>query len=457
MKYRNAMHWLLLAGFAAAPWEAAIFAADEADEDTIAMVVGLLNEKDKDLRNLGLQQVREAVKGSSATRKFAALLPRMTADAQVSLLDALGDRGDAAARPAVLEMLKSQDGHVRLAALRALGSLGDKTDVSQLARTLSTGAEAEKAAARAGLIRLQGQGINAAIAAELKPATPPLRVEIVRLLTTRRAVDNVPDILTLAKCDDAEVRAAAMVALGELAGPEHVAGMLQGLLAGRKGPERDAAEKAVVMVCNRIQDANKRAEPFLAALANFGGADRTALLPALGRIGGREALKIAEETIADTDPSRHAAGVRALCNWPDASICTRLMQLAKDETDADLRKAALRALIRVAALPDKRPNAEKLALLKSAMEMTGTTDERNYLIQRCQAIRTIESLRFVVPYLEQPGCAQSACATVVDLARHRELREPNKPEFDRALDAVIRISKDRGLIDRANRYKQGKT
>ena len=33
----------------------------------------------------------------------------------------------------------------------------------------------------------------------------------------------------------------------------------------------------------------------------------------------------------------------------------------------------------------------------------------------------------------------------------------NKAEFDKALDAVIGISKDADVVDRAKRYKQGKT
>jgi len=46
---------------------------------------------------------------------------------------------------------------------------------------------------------------------------------------------------------------------------------------------------------------------------------------------------------------------------------------------------------------------------------------------------------------------------VVELAHHRDLREPNKAEFDRALDKVIQTSKDATVVDRANRYKKGQT
>ena len=52
---------------------------------------------------------------------------------------------------------------------------------------------------------------------------------------------------------------------------------------------------------------------------------------------------------------------------------------------------------------------------------------------------------------------QPACETIVELAHHRELREPNKSEFDPALDKVIKLSTDAVVVDRANRYKKGET
>ena len=118
---------------------------------------------------------------------------------------------------------------------------------------------------------------------------------------------------------------------------------------------------------------------------------------------------------------------------------------------------ALRALIRVAALPDKRADAERLKLLKKAMSMATCDDERKLVVRRVRAIRTIESLRFVAPCMDQPALAQEACASVVELAHHRKLREPNKAEFDRALDVVIRTSKNADVVDRAKRYKKGQT
>jgi hypothetical protein len=66
-------------------------------------------------------------------------------------------------------------------------------------------------------------------------------------------------------------------------------------------------------------------------------------------------------------------------------------------------------------------------------------------------------LRFVLPYVAQSEFAQLACETVVELAHHREIRDPNKAEFDKALDKVIEVSKDEVVVDRAGRYKRGET
>jgi hypothetical protein len=277
------------------------------------------------------------------------------------------------------------------------------------------------------------------------------------VLLARRAVDSVPEILAATEDDNATVRMAAMVALSRMAGMEHLEGMLKGVLKAQPGAEREAAEKAVMFVCSRNENAAERAAPLLAAWTKFDRDAQTTLLPTLGRVGGPAAMKVVEEAIADKDSPRHAAGIRALCNWPDASAAPKLLDLSQSDADAAERLAALRALIRVAALPDKRPNADRWAMLKKAFALATRVQEQNLVLRRTEAVRTIESLRFAVPYLDQSEHAQAACATVVGLAHHRELREPNKAEFDKALDIVIRIGKDAGVVDRAKRYKKGQT
>jgi hypothetical protein len=151
------------------------------------------------------------------------------------------------------------------------------------------------------------------------------------------------------------------------------------------------------------------------------------------------------------------AGIRALCNWPDASVAAKLDGMTEAARDPGERTQLLRALIRVAALHDSRTNADRLALLKRSMSLATTEEERNLVIRRVRTVHTIESLHYLLPYLEKPERSQEAAASIVELAHYKELREPNKAEFDRALDAAIRVSKDPVVIDHARRYKKGQT
>ena len=116
----------LLAGFPAQ--------AQEEDDSQIQLAIEIIGDADRETRAIGLQLVREGLPGEAVTLKLADLLPKLVPAAQAELMDALADRGDAAARPAVLKMLESSDETVVAAALRGLGSLGSSAEVPLLAQ-----------------------------------------------------------------------------------------------------------------------------------------------------------------------------------------------------------------------------------------------------------------------------------------------------------------------------------
>ena len=433
-------------------------AREEPNNELVQLIAELLRDQEKDMRALALEQIRSDAPGEANTRQFAAQLPQLPAPAQVELLRALAERGDEAARPAVIDVLDaSRDESVRVAAIGALGALGEPADWQRLEDLLSEGTDTEKTAARSSLARLQGPEVSRSIAAQINRSPSKRRVALIKILADRRAFETVPTLLDAAVDSDPTVRVAAMAVLGELASPRHMPDLVQGVLKARPGSERAAAEKSVMFVCARISDKETQADPILQAMRKLKPADQVAMLSTLGRIGGRAALQEVEKAIDNRDPRRHSAGVRALSNWPDASVASQLIKLAKSDEHADHQTTALRALIRVAPLPDGRTDEQKLELLGTAMSMCKRDAERLLALDRARAIRLPATLRFVLPYLKQNRFAQQACKTIVELAHHRNLREPNKAEFDSALDQVIQVSQDATLVERAKRYKKGQT
>jgi len=233
--------------------------------------------------------------------------------------------------------------------------------------------------------------------------------------------------------------------------------MIAGVLKARRGGERTAAEKAVAQVCMRKPAGADSAAPVLVAMKELQPASRQIVLSVLGRVGGASALAVVEDAIASADAATHDAGLRALCNWPDATVESRLLELARTESRPGHRKMALRALIRIAPLPGPRSDDRRLDVLRTAIAMSQADSERLLVLDRARSIRTIESLQFVLRYMKQPALAERACLTIVELAHHRTLREPNKAEFDNALDQVIATTGNAEIVDRAQRYKRDET
>jgi hypothetical protein len=56
--------------------------------------------------------------------------------------------------------------------------------------------------------------------------------------------------------------------------------------------------------------------------------------------------------------------------------------------------------------------------------------------------------------MDQPTLAQTAGTSITELARHKELRQPNRTEFIPALEKIIRAHTDPGTVERARRYLQ---
>ncbi|TWU31011.1 HEAT repeat domain-containing protein [Novipirellula artificiosorum] len=434
------------------------FAQDDASSDLVSMVIELLADDDPEMRALALEQVRTTAAGEVATEQFAAQLPKLSGDAQVGLIRALAKRGDAAARPAILErMAGSSDSKVVEAGIESLGWLGNVTDVPTLIRWLGDDNPSQREAARRSLVRLQDAAVPAAIVGGITSSSAPMQATLIGILAERRALDAIPAILDAATNGDPSVRGAAMVALAELAGPEHLTGMLKGVLAAERGREQEAAEKAVMAVCNRIEDTGEQATPLLDAIRGFSASEQLVLLPTVGRVGGKQALADVMSAVRSTDPARHAIGVRALCNWPNASVAPELIDLIQSGLHDEHRISATRALIRVAPLADGRSDLEKLALLQRAMELSERDTERALVLKRAAAVRIPESLRFLLPYTDLPKSAEEACLAIVELAHHRSLREPNQVEFEVALNKVIATSQDATVVDRARRYIKGET
>jgi len=422
-------------------------------EQAAGLIVKLLASPDADARAIAAGHLCK-VAGAGAIATFAAEFPQVPPVGQVLLLGGLAARGDKAAMPVAVAATKSQDLQVKLAGYRALGKLGDVSVVPMLIEAVLAGGDAS-GPARESLQVVFGPGADEAVIAALKDKEANARGTLIEVLGARRTSAAAPVLLEQARDAAPAVRSRAVRALGDVAEPKHVPGMIALLLKSKKGGDRDELESAITLVAKRVPEKDKRVEALLAALAGASDAHRCLLLPVLGRIGGKAAAEAIRSAAKSASADVQDAAIRALCHWPDASVADELVRIVKESPQESHRLLALRAYIRVIGLDLTRPPEKTLALFQNAMQMASQDEEKRMILGRVSVARCMETVRWVLPYLDNESLAKDASQSVVDLAHRYELITPNRAEFMTALKKVTEVCKDQGLVDRAKRIMEG--
>ncbi len=434
---------LLLVGLACAVSSLSSAAEEDPNAAMITMVTELINDKDHDMRALGFQQVREEVPGEAATKQFAALVKGLAPDAQAGMLEALGDRKDAAARPTILESLNSKDEGVRSAAIKALGSLGTAADVPLLAGKTAGDSNAEKDAARGSLVRMRGDGANKAIVAAMAKAEPKVRVALLGVLAARNARESLPEVLKSVQAEDADVRSAALGALRFLADEKNAAAISDILKAAKDDGERGKAELALLAVCSRSGEAS--AEAIIAAMADADVPSQVALLHALARASGAKSLEAIVAQLKDDDEAVRDEAVRMLAGWPDAAAVPHLLKIARTDKSKRHQILAIRGLARLSGpLGDKPADMKTLAELA---KLSKRPEEKCLVLGVLSGVGTSESLALVTPSLDDPALAEEAALAAVMIAE--TIKDGDKSKLKAAVEKAGKKAKDQKLRDRA--------
>jgi HEAT repeat protein len=355
-----------------------------------------------------------------------------------------------------MDAVDSADAAVKDAALATLGGVGDVSSIPRLVEAIQKGGESADIARRS-LETVFADGVDQAVVDIMKHTDDQARrARFIEILDKRRAAVAVPALLEEVTSTDGNVRRKAISALGNVAGPDDVSGMVRGLLKIHDASERDEAGRAIAAVCTRIGDEAKQADPVLAAYRDAPASEQILLLPVLGRIGGPNALALIREAIAGSDNARRDSGYQALFNWPTVSAADDLAKLAETTRDQDLKSRAVRELARLAVLPGPISDNSRLAILTRGFKQADRNEEKRLILDRARAVHSFAAVEFAADHMSEPRLASQAIATVVDLLHRGEIRKPNQTQADKILDEVIKLSKDKSLIERAKSFKSAK-
>jgi len=421
-------------------------AGDEANQEIIAQVIDALKSNDPEMQTGAITIVRE-IPGAEVTKALMQELPKLPAAAQVQLLSALADRGDALALPAVVETIQSSDESVRVAALKAVGQLGSAASVPLLAQHAAAKG-AEQKAARESLYRLRGAEVDAAILQSLPSAPASVKVELIGAVGERNIGDAIKTLLTTAADEDGKVRLESFKVLKVVAKPEELPALVNLLLEVKNDSDRTEAEKMVAAVAHKIEEKGRQAAAVLAVLPNVKEtAGRASLLRALGRIGDGSSLPTLQAALTSREPEIQDATIRALSDWPTPEPVPDLVKVAQTSDNKVHKILALRGFVRLLSLDSSRPAEETIDLYKKAMELAGDAAEKRRVLSGLAAAKSPAALNMAAQYLDDLTLHLEAESAAVRIARATAGSDPQRTK--EVLQKVIQGTKNDTLRQQA--------
>jgi len=447
---------------------AVCFAESEESEDAIALVIDILKSGERGMQAVAMAMVRE-MPSTEVTKALIKELPNLSPAAQMQLLSALADRGDRTALPAVITATKAEEPSVRIAALKAIGQLGDASSVTLLAQTavnskaarlgegLSRSGEEQKAA-RESLYRLRGEKIDEAILAGICCADPKVKVELIQSVGQRNITAGVQLLLNTARDPDSKVQRESFKVLKVIADEKYLPALVELLLKIESASVRGEAEKTVAAVAHKIEDKNRQAEAVIVVLPEVADiTKRCSLLSVLGRIGDDSALPVLGAALSSDNAKEQDAAIRALSDWPNSKPLNDLLKIAKTSQNEIHRILALRGFVRLLGLEsdgstelaEVRPAKETIKLYQQAMDLAPSVPEKRMVLSGLANVKSLAALEMAASYLKDETLLQEAEVAVVKIAEGTFESHPQQTKD--ILNKIIQATKNDSLRQQAEK------
>ncbi len=401
--------------------------------DGVEKLVEQLNSENPKFFAVGLKAARELPAGAAVTKAMIEQLDKQKDAARKSLLvRAIGDRLDKESKALSLSVVagfaKSGDEVVRVAAIDSLRNIGDPSVLPTLIDAANqTESAAVAAAAKGTLSNLPGKEIDAAIVDLLDKGNTAQKITAIGLVEDRRILAAYPLLKKSMQDTDADVRKAALTALGQIAGLDDLP-VLFAVLDAAEAPEDVKAIQAVLKsACTRMPKdaASDKISDWMATTKSL--TSRMFMFDLLKEVGGPKALEIVKLAAFSDSPELKDKGTEMLGSWrspEDANAVAEVcMKLAKDATENKYKVRGLRGLIRI---PRQFNMSEerRLQLCKSFLDLAERNEDKIIVFEVYAKYPTLKTLDLTMQQLGSDAFREKACETAVLIAEKLQGKSP---------------------------------
>jgi HEAT repeat protein len=409
----------------------------------IPLLLEQLRSSDKSLMQLALVTARE-FPGRQVDEALAAEIDRAAPGRAALLIFTMAGRKQTVILPAVLKAARSGPRPVRLAAVDALGRVGDGSCLSTLL-DIALESDGELAqTAKASLADLPGKDVDETIVARLRGAHGQIYPLLIELVGERR-IQAIDDLVAALDDSDGAVRGAALTSLGTTVPANKLSILISQVVSPKYGDDAPVAERALKSACIRMPDREATAKEIAVAITHASVPTKIALLQIQSAVGGTEALASVAVAAKSSDPQLQDASSRLLGSWMTIDAKPVLFDLAKSAPGEKYRVRALRGYIRIAR-QFTMPEPERLAMCRDAFQAAKEPAERKLVLDILKRYPSLETLKMAAQVTQDvPDLNKDATQTTFAIAQ--KLGEKSKGEADKVRDVLSKARLDKVKLE----------
>lgn len=372
-------------------------------KDGIPLLVEQLRSSSKKLFQMSLITARE-FPGRDVDQALAAELDSAPPERAALVILAMADRKETVKLAAIMKAAGSGNAQVRLAAIGALGRVGDATCLAPLLEVAIESDAELSSAAKEALVVLAGESVDKDIVARLAKAegkTYPLLIELIG----QRQIEASDALLKAIKHSDPAVRNSALTSLGNTASQKYLSVLITQVVSTSSESDAEVAQKALKAAAIRMPDREACAAELAAASDKASGATKIVLLDTLGAVQGTKALAAVGAAAKSSDPALQDAGSRLLGEWTTVDAAPVLLAVAKGGGKYQTR--ALRGYIGIAQ-KFIMPEEQRAQMCTNAFDLAKQPAERKLIMDVLKRYPNLEMLKAAVKAMDNPELKKDA-------------------------------------------------
>jgi HEAT repeat protein len=353
-------------------------------EKSLSRLLAAADEPNSEYRNAALR-LSNNLAGEKVTEAWIKKAGKLKGQSKADVITMLGNRGDQSAFTPIVNSLSDPSKQVRMAAITSAKKLGEAKALPYLIEFMKIADPDEILIVKQSMLSMHGENVVSGIAAAMPTMTPQAKIALIEVLSARAGFD-VKDLPYLFKL------------LAEAGQSDDIAALQKAILSALQGIEsRDAKSEAVFQEMNKVK-----------------GTQQARYFEILSDIGGKSALAMVKRSFTEGTPEIKSAAFKALSDWKEASACAELYAIITEKAGdyADYAFAAYVKLVKNSGYPDD----QKLLLLRKAMEVSKTTEQKGLVLEALEKERSFTALVFAGGYLDDPLLQGSAANTVMHIA-----------------------------------------